>query len=76
MENSSNKPVVYYSSARHIAVGERASVYPCSEHPVLGLGTDVLLYGVSTSKVLNYDEATGVFETLNTIYAPNGAVVE
>lgn len=63
----STKPVVHYlrEESHFVAVGERAQVYTL-DHPRIGEGN------VMTSTVQSYDPETGVFETLNTIYEPDG----
>lgn len=62
----SNKPVQYYDPAKgaDIAVMQRAFVYP------IGRSEKSALNGVITTLVLEHDTATGVFETLNTVYKP------
>jgi len=59
------KPVVHYDKTRpvYIKLGSLASVYAL-DHPRLGE------QDVYTSTVIRYDEATGVFETRNTVYFP------
>jgi len=64
------KPTVLYNKSPEndfIVVGQRAGVRLAENHH------NGMIYGgelVSTSTVLNYDPATGVFETRNTIYKP------
>lgn len=60
------KPVVYYTEKEFIEVGFRAAV-KVVEHPNPALSND----WTHTSGVLTYDQATGIFETRNTIYKPN-----
>lgn len=65
------KPVVHYHHKlprNYIHVGDRASIRIAEDH-YAGCGM-VGGESVSTSTVLAYDEATGVFETRNTIYKP------
>lgn len=64
----SNKPIVHYrpNVADYIRVGEVALVCPTDHWSYLVSNTAL----VHTSKVLHYDNATGVFETLNTVYKP------
>jgi hypothetical protein len=59
------KPIVQYiaKDGDYIAIGHRAEIYAV-DHPRLGEQY------ISTSRVINIDEATGVFETLNTVYKP------
>jgi hypothetical protein len=64
------KPRVGYTKPRYIAVGHRAVVF-VPNHPNHliwhNIGQNVV---VTTSTVLSYDDETGEFETLNTIYYP------
>ncbi len=64
----SNKPIVHYrpNVADYIRVGEAASVCTTDHWSYLVSNKGV----VHTSKVLHYDNVTGVFETLNTVYKP------
>ena len=66
------KPTVTYKPLGEIVVGEGASVIPlnhpgnandCSPFHMIENG-----YPAYTSTVISHDEATGRFETLNTIY--------
>lgn len=67
-----NKKTVHYSEVlmdNEIVVGRRVWVIP-TDHPDtwnVTNGTPCL-----TSQVVNYDEATGVFETLYSVYVPVG----
>jgi len=60
------KPTIRYSpnGVVHIEVGVGA-VVNVIDHPGFNYGQMVW-----TSTVLEYDEETGIFETLNTIYVP------
>ena len=62
------KPVVHYTptTVDFIKVGHSASVYPTDHTSYLVSNRHVC----HTSNVLSYDEVTGVFETLNSIYKP------
>lgn len=62
------KQVVHYTptTVDRIQVGDGAWVYP-TDHPSYLVSNK---HGCHTSKVLSYDEVTGVFETLNTVYKP------
>jgi hypothetical protein len=60
------KPVTHYlrdDFADDIEVGEYASVFAVDHYR---LGQTL----VQTTRVVNYDRETGVFETRNTIYKP------
>ena len=64
------KPVVRYTSVsfqREGGVGGIAFVYPI-DHPDTKLVSNTTI--AITSRVVSYDEATEVFETLNTVYVP------
>jgi len=62
-----NKPTIRYnpSGVVYIKVGEMATVNAV-DHPNFSYGQ--LIW---TSYVIDYDEDSGVFETLNTIYVPS-----
>jgi hypothetical protein len=64
------KPIVYYddSADSYIAVGHRAMVYPLNHESKLVSNTKAVI----TSFVIDYDEKTGEFETLNSKYRPIG----
>lgn len=64
-----SKKVVRYTSAAYIKVGASALV-TSGDHPDIGIVGE--LYGLHTSRVISYDETTGIFETLNTVYVPMG----
>ena len=66
LQEPREKPVVKYKPIPNcpIVVGYKASVV-VSDHPAAYLNAEEW---VSTSTVVSYDEATGVFETMNTIY--------
>lgn len=59
------KPVVHYKDGTYIVEGQRAEVVPV-DHPDFRLNGTVCW----TSRVVKYDQATGNFETKNTIYRP------
>jgi hypothetical protein len=64
----SKKPIVHYqpSNDDHIKLNESALVYPTDHWSYLVSNKRI----VHTSMVVYYDRATGVFETMNTIYKP------
>jgi hypothetical protein len=64
----SKKPIVHYkpSIADYIVLNESALVLPTDHWSFLVTNTCM----IHTSKVVHYDKATGVFETMNTIYKP------
>ena len=69
MNNSLPKEIkqrVKYDGSKgfHIQVGMSALIHPI-DHPSYRVSNGSL---TQTSTVLSYDEETGVFETLNTIY--------
>lgn len=69
------KPVVHYIDPLYIEVGQRATVTPVNHtNP---LPNQFVINGqiAHTSRVLAYDQTTGVFETLNTIYKPAENIV-
>jgi hypothetical protein len=63
------KKIVHYNPEEtvRIAVGGSAVIFPI-DHPDSGYVSNTML--AVTSTVLWYDESTGEFETLNTIYKP------
>lgn len=64
--NDNEKQVVHYvGEAKFMGVGNRAYLDEIVDHPRLGHNFDV-----STSAAISYDPATGILETLNTIYKP------
>lgn len=65
------KPIVRYTMANYIKVGDKAEVTPV-DHPNHLPGHAVSNDGrpVWTSKVVSYDPKTGEFETNNTYYKP------
>ena len=65
------KQIVHYTPTDHdyIKVGDSANVYP-TDHTSFLVSNSRICH---TSQVLSYDEVTGVFETLNSIYKPVGA---
>lgn len=67
------KKVVEYSSAQRIIPGLSAFVVAVN-HPDEARVTNGEL--VITSTVTAYDETTGIFETLNTVYVPQGTTDE
>lgn len=72
MTFETNKPVVHYSNVRFVTKND----VPCFafvqtiDHPNLENGPETL---AKTSEIVNYDETTGIFETKNTVYVPEGA---
>ena len=66
MSSIENKPTVHYNveGVVYIVIGQRATVNVI-DHPRFYCGEMVF-----TSDVIDYDEGSGVFETLNTIYVP------
>jgi hypothetical protein len=70
MQNTpSTKKIVHYDRNKEvfIQVGHSAFVTPI-DHPDSERVTNT--YTAQTSRVVNYDEATGEFETMNTLYKP------
>lgn len=65
MEHSA-KPVEYYIEQDYIVVGDRAHC-KIETHRYDDIPNNCW---VLTSYVLSYDEVTGIFETMNTIYKP------
>ena len=68
------KPVVHYipDVLDVIRVGTSALITPINHYGYLVSNTKL----VKTSKVLNYNPETGIFETENTIYIPKPPVGE
>lgn len=68
------KKVVQYESANFFNwFGDKRAVVVPVDHPDTVNVTNGRI--ATTSTVLNFDEASGCFETKNTIYVPKGAVV-
>lgn len=75
-----NKKIVQYTSVTFIGlafglgtpVGHGARVLTI-DHPSFTLEEQSTGGGLDTSRVTSYDETTGIFETLNTVYVPAGA---
>jgi len=68
------KPTVHYDATKFVAItlGGSAFVHPV-DHPNHIVGHAVSNTKiVKTSKVVFYNETTGEFETLNTLYKPCG----
>jgi hypothetical protein len=64
------KPVVMYSRLLFCEIGVSAAVVPINHgNTVMGQGA-VNGEVRDTSRVVAYDEATGWFETLHTLYCP------
>lgn len=62
------KQVVKYSALLHTPViGESCMVVPADHPDTINVTNGELAY---TSRVVSYDEATGLFETQNTVYVP------
>lgn len=61
-----DKDIAYYDKSKYhtITVGGIAIIYPLGHKNV----TDGTL--AQTSRVVSYDEVSGVFETKNTVYIP------
>lgn len=71
--NQKEKPVVHYKaeSGGYIVVGHRANVIPIDHPNASGLVTNNEWF-ISTSPVRFYDRMTGMFETANSQYVPDG----
>lgn len=74
LENAQDKQVVKYSSVTFPSaviagldvVGTSAYVVPV-DHPSIWVTNGKV---ATTSPIVEYDETTGIFETLNTVYVP------
>ena len=67
MSSTTPKKTVHYSPVNaYIVVGERASVFAYDHYSARTLRNSV----TNTSTVLKYDMATGIFETVYSIYVP------
>jgi len=66
------KKIVHYTAAHFQGDPVGKSVYLQSlDHPDFRLNVQ-MVYGLHTSRVVSYDETTGIIETLNTVYVPAG----
>lgn len=66
-----DKKIVHYTAAYFQGDPVGSNVWlQTIDHP--DCSTRQSVYGVRTSRVVSYDETTGILETLNSVYAPAG----
>lgn len=67
---TADKQIVKYSQLRFCRVGCSANVTPMNHtNPIFGQDVENG-FPCTTSDVISFNEDTGVFETMNTIYVP------